>query len=223
MIDSTEQLLTGLPTEKLSPEQENDCATLHDLERLILHNMREGFFYARHVCRGRLPEDEVYSLVYAALAHAAKNYRPGTKISIRFFAYAKPYIRGGICRAWRAKDVVKNSKGEESIEADANPASESDIELSGDENQKWEVDQSVEPEFDSIHISEQFELLKPLVQTVLSDQERMVIELKYFGHYNFEEIGRQLGVTRSAIQNCHARALRKLRGAITRQSKLFNE
>lgn len=220
MIDSTEQLLTGLPTEKLSPEQENNCTTPYDLEQLILHNMREGFFYARHVCRGRLPEDEVYSLVYAALAHAAKNYRPGTKISIRFFAYAKPYIRGGICRAWRAKDVVKNSKGEESIEASINSTSESDTE---EENQKWEAEQSVEPEFESIHMAEQFELLKPLVQSVLSDQERMVIELKYFGHYNFEEIGKQLGVTRSAIQNCHARALRKLRVAITRQSKLFNE
>jgi RNA polymerase sigma factor (sigma-70 family) len=215
-------LLCGVPEEKLLAETEDALAreaTEDSRNKLVLHNMREAFYYARHVCRGRLPEDEIFSAVYGALAHAVKNYKPGTKLGIRFFAYAKPYVRGAICKEWKTKDVVKNAK-HESLDKDIGV----DDDLIGGEldgAKQWEVEAARDPEFESIHIGEQMEFLKPLLHSLLSDHERMVIELAYFGHFNFEDIAKQLGVTRSAVQNTHTRAIQKLRAGAARKERLL--
>lgn len=229
MMD-TENLLRGLPTEKLEMEREDALASTGseaNRETIVLHNMREAFFYARHVCRGRLPEDEIYSAVYGALAHAVRNYRPGTKVGIRFFAYAKPYVRGALCKEWKAKSVVKHADHEtlsvpvESEAGDRDYSVNHDDGHSVDSLMKWEVQENQEPAFDEIHLREQLEIIRPILKTHLSEHERMIIELTYSGQHNFEELSKLLGVTRSAVQNSHTRAIRKVRAVLRRKQRLL--
>lgn len=222
-------ILRGLPTEKLTPEVEDQLSREGKLDTLVLHNMREGFFYARHVCRGKLPEDEVFSAVYRALEHASRNYKPGTKVGIRFFAYAKPYVRGALSREWKSKDVVKHAK-HESLDVPSSFTSNllnSEYDHNHDDDpatmasaSKWEENDHTEPEYELIHLREQLEALRPVLRSELSDHERMVIELCYFGHFNFEEIGVRLGVSRSAIQNAHTRAMRKIRAVLLKKKEV---
>jgi RNA polymerase sigma factor (sigma-70 family) len=234
-MNTTESIvLRGLPTKKLTPEVEDILARSGKLEDLVLHNMREGFFYARHVSKGKMPEDEVFSAVYRALEHAARNYKPGTKEGIRFFAYAKCYVRGSLSKEWNSKNVVKHAKhesldvpsqtcrGQDNKDSWAREDEEQNrASSSNNEAKKWEALEYAEPEFGLVHLHEQLEAIRPAMKSVLSDHERMVIELCYFGHYNFEEIGARLGVSRSAVQNAHTRGLRKLRSILARKPELF--
>lgn len=222
---SPDAILAGVP-EKIDEDAERKLCREGHLDQLVLHNMREGYYYARALCRGRIGEREVYSAVYKALEHASRNWNIA---GIRFFAYAKVYVRGAISREWRDMNVVKNAK-HESLDAPA--AATTDIppgthELEDGEFEpgtylrKHETTDHQEPEFELIHLREQLETVRPAMKTVLSDHERMVIELCYFAGYNFEQIGKHLGVSRSAVQNAHTRALRKLRGALAKTRELF--
>jgi DNA-directed RNA polymerase specialized sigma subunit len=79
-----------------------------------------------------------------------------------------------------------------------------------------------EPDFKSIEMRERLAMIKPIMESKLSESERMVLDLAYSGGYNFDEIGTMLTpkVTRSAVQQTHARALKKLRAELGRQKKL---
>lgn len=228
MKTETEDLLRGLPTEKLEMEREDALAAAGsetDRETIVLHNMREAFFYARHVCHGKLPEDEIYSAVYGALAHAVRNYRPGTKVGVRFFAYAKPYIRGALCKEWKAKNVVKHAD-HETLSAPEEQLNDTHDCAWEDRDgmsilSKWETQENQEPAFDEIHLREQLEVIRPILKSHLSEHERMIIELTYSGQHNFEELSKLLGVTRSAVQNSHTRAIRKVRAALRRKQRLL--
>jgi DNA-directed RNA polymerase specialized sigma subunit len=48
-----------------------------------------------------------------------------------------------------------------------------------------------------------------------------VLTLTYVAGLNFQEIGGLLGVTRSAIQRTHWRAVKKLRNELGRRKQLF--
>jgi RNA polymerase sigma factor (sigma-70 family) len=214
---SISNLLAGLPTEPLTEAGEASLtATVRKfkagakreaaLETLILGNMRDAFFYSRRCAYNKLPDDEVFSICYAALSRAAVRFDPKQG---RFFAYCKPYLRGSICRAWRSKDAVRNGGRTESL--DHTP--DVDDEPLAEEN-------AIDPEFGRIDINEKWELVKPLL-TKLSEAERRVLELHYNGGMNFQEIGELLGVTRSATQGTHKRALRKVRNSLLRNRKLY--
>lgn len=195
--------------------------------------MREAFFYVRQVCRGRIEDGEIYSFCYKALCECARNFEPDWQ---RFFAYSKPNLRGNVSRYWKSLDTVKNSSMHETeveaVEA-CSPISEDDS--------SWDVPQAdadsgglqkytnlalepdyVEPDFARIELRERLAMLKPIIEKKLNEQERMVIDLTYTGGYNFETIGKMLSpaVTRSAVQQTHARALKKLRNELARQKKL---
>lgn len=228
-------LLNGIPKEKLPVSDEDKLAreaTEESHSKLVLYNIREAFLYARYVCRAKLHDEEVLSAAYLALTQAVQNYKPGTKAGIRFFAYAKPYVRGVIFREWKSRDVVKNAKHESldvplrdsvrwgrSVEPDQHdgPWTFSDV-------YKHELEPTghCDPDFESIALHEKMDVLKPLIKTALSEHERMVIELAYFGNFNFEDIGRKLGVTGAAVQNTHTRAIRKLRDAAAQKPQLLN-
>lgn len=226
--ETADSVLSGLP-EKIDIDAESALIRKKDLASLVLHNMREGYYYARALCRGDIPEREVYSAVYRALEHASRNFNPKNAAGLRFFAYAKVYVRGSLSKEWRARNVVKNAK-HESIEVPKETTwqpdtSTDDGHVTGDTEHggtpKWETTEHQEPEFAAIHFRERMEALKPILKSVLSEHERMIIELTYFADYNFEQIGRKLGVSRSAIQNSHTRALNKLRVAVARKPELF--
>lgn len=179
--------------------------------------MREAFYYARQCCRARIEDRELYSMCYKALTESVKSFSPNQQ---RFFAYAKPNLRGNISRYWKGLDVVRGSSLHET-------GPEPDIETPVESETGFEPVETdyVEPDFKSIEMRERMERLIPAMTKKLSVQEKMIIELHYIGGYNFEEIGTLLEppVSRSAVQQTHARALKKLQGEMRRDQTLFSK
>lgn len=227
-------LIEQLPAEKLTLKDEARLTKSPEGQTdLVLHNMAEAFYYAKHISRSRLPDDELFSLSYTALTNAARNYKPernkGFKGS-RFFGYAKPYVRGEICRTWNRMKVVHNA---DTISLDGVIIA---LDHGRDDWLSLEKDESVvgslapdnfdtykvEADFDGMHLRERWSMVEPLMRKVLTDQERMVLDLFYMGGFNFQQIGKLLGISRSAIQSSHSRAIKKLRGHLFRERKLFN-
>lgn len=216
-------ILESLPKERLPEREEQDLAReLVNVknsaryrgklkETLVMHGMLEAFYYARRCCRAALPADEIYSLCYSALCRAAENFKPR---KIRFFSYAKVFIRGEISREWKNKSLIKNVSGDKmEMIALASPSGE-------DSNEKKET-QAIQPEFSSIHARELWEMMEPLLESKLSPSERTVIFMRYKQNLNFREIGSLLGITRQGAQSLHVDALAKLRVAMERNRKVL--
>ena len=232
-----ENLLRGLPEKGLPPERENELSKKiqvakkrgsedeDSINELALSAMREAFFYGL-VCAKGLPPGDVYSLCYTALRAAAGNFQPRI---IRFFAYAKPYVRGEICRAYEALKVVH--KGEhESLAPDMISDGETESEdhlLSLNPSDAYERAKTfykadiVEADLNSIMLKDDFKLLRPVIATKLSEKERLVLQLVYEGGFNFRQIGSLLRVSRSDTQATLHRALVKLRCGMRQKKALF--
>lgn len=231
--------MNGLPTESLPQSRENFLArqkTEEAQNELALHAMHEAIPYARKVCRGALPDDELFSLCWAALLKAAKQFKAN---SARFFAYAKVSVRRGICDAWREKDVVKNSSVNETMDYPAplklfeyESTRQEGCHADGDyaENLVYaghstpyfgELGTSVEPEIDKIDTAAQWKVVEPIMRSKLSKTEFMTLDLHYRGDMNFQEIADILGVVREATRLAHIRALKKIRCEMRRQKALL--
>lgn len=200
--------LNNLPDE-LTPEREADLLARKDAEEsaaqdLILHTLKAATRFASAVNRGAFPVDELFSLAGTALLAAVRNYRVGPE-PVRLLVYAKPYIRGEINKAWRLRDPI--DYGSEIPEKSPD---------GGHESLSEEV---VDPEFDRIHLREQWDLVSPHFYR-LSETERRVLVLLYQAELTGAEIGRMIGCTRANIRETRLRALRKLRGALYRERKL---
>lgn len=208
--------LDGLPELALTPEgeqvlvrvavDESQPYTLRENSKqsLVLATMRFAFVYAKRVTRSKLPDDELLSLCYAALAKSVKNYKPGSQT---FLNYSKVYLRGEAAATWRAKDVVRGAYKHET------PAPDSD------EVPKPMSDDFAEPEFNNIHWKEKWGVIEPIIRRRLNLRERSILELRYRHGKNFREIGEILGdggrpLTRSAVQLSHNKALLKLRNIL---------
>lgn len=204
-------------------------------ETLVLHNMREAFYYAQQCCRGKLPDDEIYSAIYEALCHAARNFKPG---GIRFFGYSKPYIRGGLNKVWRAKDVVRNKRGDCGSKRGREEYHD-EITLSTESEGKEEIHEksdgltgirlrekiesnvpTCDPDIEAVQLREEYSLLQPMLKS-LTDKEQSVIALRYKSSLTFERIGKLLASSRADIQFTHARALKKLRIAARQKLELL--
>lgn len=224
--------MQGIP-DALSPEAEAKLARNicdhpceRDINKLVLHNLREAVPYTLRCCRNALSESEVLSVCYAALCKAAPNYRPGGPL--RFFSYAKPYLRGELSRNWKTKDVVKSASLHES---EAPPLMHSTLNSGAEEGdddfhkklEKPLQPDSVEPEFDLIDLREQMALLRPLLQSKLNERERTVITLVYESGFTLEQVSKLVvpSASRQAIQCTHQRALKKLRSALSRTGALL--
>lgn len=158
------KLLATLPQQPLDPSTEMELATRKDddsVNELVMPTMKQAILYMTRCCRGRLNQDELYSLAYSALFKAAKNFRPG---GIRFFSYSKVYLRGEISREWRAKDVVRNSS--------LNETRSDELEVEPEEP-------SQDPEFELVDLHEKMEMVRPLFAKYLNEHERTIIALHY--------------------------------------------
>lgn len=171
-----------------------DRGTKNVLDKLALCNLQEAVIYARHCSRGIFSDGELVSLCWVALRQAAKNYRHHKSRGIRFFAFAKPYVRGQINAERKRNRVVRNAE-HESLDG----AADCD---------------TVEPNFSNIEASELLAGLKPAIFSELNDRERAILILRYQSGFSFTEIGERIGFSRQSIQKCHAAALLKLRGAL---------
>ena len=218
-------LLDGLPEiGELSHESEAELAGKPDsAPTLALHNMREAFLYAHKCCRGQLMDDEIYSACYDALCKAAKNFKSGR---IRFFGYAKPYIRGALSQVWKTKDVIhtkktvlmSDRKGEPTRlveEMESEDIAEGSDGITGVFRKERFVDRfpTVQPEFDAIQSRDEWKVIEPLIQSVLTDKEQTIIALRYKSTLSFERIGALLKISRQDVQLTHAVALKKLQRA----------
>lgn len=219
---SVNKLLEGLPRGGLGEEAEQvftkilakykgGAARDKALSQLVLSHMRDAFFYARRCCNGKLADDEIFSLCYSALERAAHRHHYSRG---RFFAYAKPYLRGAIYRKWKTMDAVRGAGRTESLDAMDCAENDADIDPINSE------DTIADPEFELVDLREKWELVKPLMAR-LSASERRVLELHYSGGMNFREVADLMGVTRSATQGTHSRALRKIRNALLRKGRLY--
>lgn len=231
--------MNDLPTESLTQDQENALAkqkTEDARNTLVLHSMREAMAYAYRCSRGMLDRDELFSLCYDALQRAAKRFSPNR---IRFFAYAKQDVRRGITIAWREKDVVKNSSMHEDKDHepiypnDCPPDASIDItegtdqvhhvpSSAPDDFERIREEQTVDPEFEKIHVKERMELIKPIMEKKLTDVEKMVIDLYFNGDMTFQQIGDMLNVSRAWAQMVHFEGLKKIRCELLQRKALFN-
>jgi RNA polymerase sigma factor (sigma-70 family) len=236
------KLLDSLPQDVFSVEQEFTMAARiqktkneDDINDLVLHNMREGFLYAKKCCRARIPDDELFSLCYTALRRNAKRFRPG---GIRFLAFAKAGLRGVLSRYWKTLDVVKNSSLHEAEEVytpaaqtfelrtvedeeDHNPPAIDEVEMGKQEWATVMAGEVVEPDFRGIDLRERLGVVNEIIERKLSPQERMVIDLFYRNGFTFQKIGDMTDTTRSAAQLTHTKALRKIRRELERSKRLL--
>lgn len=214
-------LLDDLP-EKLTRDEEFKLAARiqksqneDDLNRLVLQGMREAFLYMKHFCRKKIEDDEIFSLCYRTLLRNAKRFRPG---GIRFIAFCKAGIRGAVCRYWTTVSAVRNSTEVISLDVPENlPGADG---LDHTDLSSSLTHQTIEFDFASINIKETFAVLKTLMKDRLTKQEQMIMALVYENGFNFQEIGCLLGVTRSAAQAHHAKAIRKLRQEVEKRGLL---
>jgi RNA polymerase sigma factor (sigma-70 family) len=219
-------ILTGLPQTPMTPEREATLIAAGNKEDLVLGFMKEAFLYARRCCREKLPHDEVYSLCYKALAHAAKNFKSRSE-NPRFFGYAKIYIRGEIAREWKRKDVVRNSSSHaETLQSEMEPRDD-DAHDPETNFHKPKVQQSrtpeTLPEWEGLFSKDLIGALEPIIKSKLTNQEQTVLAMHYSQELSFSEIGRLLGVSRAASQSTHVSAIRKLRCALTLKERLLEK
>lgn len=228
------KLLNTLPQKPLDQEIEFELAARiqehqreSDKNELAMSAMKDAILYMMRCCRGKMSEGEVYSLAYAGLLKAAKNFRPGR---VRFIGYAKPYLRGEISREWRSRDQVKSSSLHETEVIPKKYDWEEREHIGenlprGVENEGLESKRHtpVYPEFELIDIHEKWKLVSPVMENALNEHERTVLALHYEGGLSFEEISEMVvpKVSRSAIEAVHSRALRKVRNVLFRDKKLY--
>ena len=87
-----------------------------------------------------------------------------------------------------------------------------------DEVDNADFHSSHSPEEDYHAMSENQRIMTML--SILPDEQRMVVELKFFQHFTFEEISQQTGVAVSTIKTRLYAALQKLKGQMEVQNAL---
>lgn len=183
-----------LPPIRLEEERKLiDSGTKRALDALALHNLQEAVIYVRHCSRGNIGQEEIISLCWVALRQAAKNYCHSKSRGIRFFAFAKQYLRGQISAERKKKLVVRNAEHQSFDGTEEN---------------------TIEPDHSHIEAAELLAGLRPAMFSELNDRERAILILRYSSGFSFTEIGARIGFSRQSIQKCHAAALLKLRGAL---------
>ena len=205
-------LLKGIPeVGSLTPEQEGRLAGGDEaaLETLVLANLREGVYYAKGSASGcGFSDGELLSAVYDALSAAAQNFQPNR---IRFFSYAKPYVRGAISRLRKSNDLVKRVRTVEPLPVEPTDDEPEDGDISVRPTKPAELPPCELPDFEGLFAREEFARLAPLLRSALDEKSRVVLELNYQGGLNLREIADLLGVTRSDVQHVRHAALKKLR------------
>lgn len=223
-------ILDGIPEERLTLEQEWRCAVDKDHEALVMHSLREAFFYARGCYQSQsLSAGEILSSCYTALDKAAKRFRPN---QIRFFGYAKADIRGALCRAARNNHTVVDKTSGKIHELEPLPEREEE-DADDDDDKSVELPckivrlentllPPVMPEFDAIYVREEWAKLVPLLLVVLNDKERMILELNFQGGLNLQQIANMLQFSRANVHHCKQTALKKIRNRLIDKKKFYN-
>lgn len=210
--------------ERLTVAKENQLAK-RGTERahitLAMHSMREAMKYTKRCCRDSISEPELASLCYVTLLRSAARFKPDWA---RFFAFSKAYLRGAIREHFTKLKTVKKS------DTTSRECLEQAIAVSrkreDDEPDDIEVHtgECVEPDFRLVSLREKWSLVEPILNScLLSDHEKMIIDLTYKSGFTFKSTAAKLGTSPSAIQSAHAAALRKIRCKLLADHRLFDD
>lgn len=214
---------SGLPDKKLTTSEENALAkrgTPAAHNKLVMHNMREAVKYTKRVCGSEIPDEQLLSICYEAMMKAARRFKPHWA---RFFAFSKAHLRGALKEHFGEQKVMKRGTVisrdvlMENLALSLNHHADAgglDVEqLTGE---------IVEPDFKSMKLREQWELVAPLLKVgMLSEREAMILNLFYVSGFTFADIGKKLGVTCEAIRHVHGKALRKIRNKLLAKHQLY--
>lgn len=212
-------ILTGLPEDKPTTEQEESWARSGDTEALILNNLREAYYYCRGCYQSRsMSEGEVLSAAYEALTKAAKNFTPD---NARLLAYAKPYLRGALSAAAREKDVVKKVRDIEELTPEPDDDDDKDVEVLNKIRSSTHVPCAL-PDFEEMSIKEDWAEIVPMLRTLLTDKERLVLELNFRGGLNLQEIADLRGNSRAYWQLQKHNGLKKIRHCLLEKGRYFD-
>lgn len=229
--------LDSFPSEKLTTPIEAALAARiqkgdeNAVSELAVAAMHEAVTYTRHVCGAKIQDDELISICYDVLYRGARRFNP--KYKVRFVAFCKAGLRGYVRRSWKSKDVVKGVNHDKIVSSGGNsdtsegPMGHSHISGNGalwdDEDQITPEHEIEQPDFASIAAHEKWGILESVVKENCRPREREVLELVYRDGFNFAEVAKLLGVTRSAIQSTHSGAMKKLRVALAEKKRLLLE
>lgn len=240
-----------LPREKeteLSLRIQADKTDLDAVHILVLHNLQEALYYTKKCSNQAIPDADLLSLCYDTLLRNAKRFK--SEFGTRFFAFCKPGLRGSLTRYWKGLDVVRNASAKRTDEIIGGPTfvpftggtdyvsrsiaggrlpipMEDEVVDNHPHDDEFKDNITctqggvVEADFDTIHRRELWSQVEPSI-ALLSDRQKMVLRLSYQSGFNFQEIGNLLGISRSAVQTVHAKALDTIRGDLTRRGRLFN-
>lgn len=219
------KVLIGIPEDKLSTFEEDHCARRGEHEMLVMHNLREAFYYVKGCYQKRgspLDDGALLSACYEGLKSAAPRFRPG---KTRFFAYAKADVRGAVIKTFHDLDIVKKVRVTEEL-PDPEQTFDDSHEAHGTPAIPTLAKKMPEvialPEFDLICLREDWAEIAPLLRTVLNDKERMILELHFSGSLNLQQIADLLGTSRSDVHHTKQVALKKIRHQLINQKKFYN-
>ena len=232
-------LLDQFSAQKLSPQEEAYLAnevrggSKAAATKLVMANMREALLYTGRVCNGAIDEQTRASLCYQELCMSAPRFRPG---GIRFFAFAKVGLRGRMIRYRKSLLTVRNSYNTVSIDSLENVGvakvrelkfltTPAELRSPADDKEhscrEAVTGESESPNWDRAFAIDQWRVIREGLKHILSDQQWMVLDLVYYNHMNFTEIGKRLDLTRSAIQAAHRKAIKKLRDGLAANPQLL--
>jgi RNA polymerase sigma factor (sigma-70 family) len=191
-----------LPESKLTEKEQEALAAKGDEEslvELVMDNLRTGFGYGRSYCGGRFQDDELLSVVYQAMMSAARRFRPGRQ---RLVAFCKPFIRGELHRAWKRKAPVGTSLPDYSVSRQTvwSPDDEQDSGVQELEYTSFD--------YDAVDKETFVARIKPWLPR-LTQHERLIVDLIFFGGYNQADASTLLGVERQAVKQVLRRVYRK--------------
>lgn len=211
------------PEETILTEAEESALVLRlpDEEaatQLVMRTLPNAVKYLNRVCRGSKSEPELISMCYAALRKSVRNVKPGKG---RFMIYSKIYLRSAMFSSWKGTSTVRGVERADVINLDqhfmdsfrSKLQKKPTVERDDGAHELPEPCDSLaqEFEFDQINVSELWTLAEKIIRRVLTDHEKLIMQLRFKLDYSFEEIASFLGVTRSAAQGSCERALKKIR------------
>lgn len=208
----------------MTQDLESFYVSKKDYESLVLGTMRAAFLYAKTCCRGKIPDDEIFSHCYDALSKAVKNFKLGG--NLRFFGYSKPYIRGALSKFWREADMLPKM---ERIGYDFNSGPTSDYQKETDNpfeiffvpSRKNDPEMMIDDRTaERITIKERWDIIRPIIQKCLTAKEQAILELMFVSGFNGVETAKLIGVSYQFVYKSQKRAVKKIRAELERQRKL---
>lgn len=172
-------------------------------QKIVWHAMNEAVPYVITCSKsfGILARSETISLCWDTLNKCVKNFNP--TVGVRFFAYARVWLRGAMRNYCLNNSTVKNEwRGVRTADTYVPRA----------HTPQWELEEIISCDscVGDIIRREAFDMMKTLI-VKLSKKEKEIIHMRLVKEMSFPEIAAHYKTTRSATQAMFAKSMRKLR------------